>query len=181
VAFVDPNISTDAELRASVAAEFPEINNATLSYILGALYPAANYSTPFQRAVQIASDAAFSCLTRYLAVAKGGHTYNYLFAMPPGYHADDTPYTFYDGDSSTLDDGYPVDVSIAHALQDSIVGFTLAGDPNKAPTPLNTSLPLYGSNALVAAFTDSGLLTRLDDMDNVRCAWWQHAMIEGLV
>lgn len=179
--FVDPSISTDAELLATVETEFPEISNATVTYILDVLYPAANYLTPFQRAVQITTDAYFACTTRYLALAKCNDTYNYIFAIPPGYHADDTSYTFYDGDYSTSDDGYPIDVPIAYALQDSIIGFTQTGDPNKAPATLNGSFPVYGSDARVLAFTNAGLVTETDDMDNVRCAWWQQAMIKGLV
>ena len=179
--FVDPSISTDAELLASIEADFPGISNATLTYILDELYPAANYSTPFQRGVQIITDAFFSCTTRYLALAKGNDTHNYIFAILPGYHADDTPYTFYNGDYGTSDDGYPIDVSVAYALQDSIIGFTQAGDPNKGPTALNGPFPLYGSDAHVLAFTNAGLVLETDDMDNVRCAWWQQAMIEGIV
>ena len=165
----------------SLEEQLPEASNATLAYILDTLYPAANYSTQFQRAVQIRSDVYFACTTRYLALAKGNETYSYLFAISPGYHADDTQYTFYDGDSSTLDNGYPVDVPMAYVLQDSIIGFTQAGDPNKAPVGLNGSFSLYGSDAQVLAITLDGLVTETDDLDNVRCAWWQQAMIDGLV
>ncbi|TVY54096.1 Carboxylesterase patB [Lachnellula cervina] len=179
--FVDPSISNETEMFSSLEAQLPEASNATLDYILDVLYPAANYSTQFQRAVQIRSDAYFACTTRYLALAKGNDTYNYLFAVTPGYHADDTQYTFYDGDSSTLDNGYPVDVSVAYVLQDSILGFVQAGDPNKAPVGFNSSFPLYGSDAQVLALTLDGLMTETDDLDNVRCAWWQQAMIDGLV
>jgi hypothetical protein len=181
VTFVDPDISTDAEVLTILKTDFPEVSNATLTYILDDLYPAANYSTPFVRAVQIATDVDFACTTRYLALGKCNDTYNYIFAIPPGYHAEDTRYTFYNGDYSTPNDGYPIDISIAYALQDSIIGFTQVGDPNKAPVALNGSFPVYGSDAHVLAFTNAGLVTEKDDMDNVRCAWWQQAMIEGLV
>lgn len=181
VEFVDPNISTDAELLAGLEVGFPEVSNATLTYILDTLYPAASYSTPFLRAVQINTDAYFACTTRYLALAKGNNTYNYIFAIPPGYHADDTKYTFYNGDYSTLDDGFPINVPIAYALQDSIIAFTQTGDPNKGRVALNNSFPVYSSAAQVLAFTDAGLMVETDDMDNVRCAWWQQAMIEGII
>lgn len=179
--FVDPNISTDAALLASIKTDFSEASNATLAYILDVLYPASSYLTPFQRAVQIVTDANFACTTRYLALAKGNDTHNYLFAVAPGYHAEDTPYTFYDGDYNTPDNGYPIDVPIAYALQDSIIGFTQVGDPNKGPRALSRSFPVYGSDAQVLAFTNAGLVIETDDVDNIRCAWWQQAMIEGLV
>ncbi|TVY80951.1 Carboxylesterase patB [Lachnellula suecica] len=181
VTFVDPNISTDAELVASLEIQFPEINNDTLTYILDILYPAANYSSSFLRAVQIETDSSFACITRYLALAEGNNTYNYLFAVSPGYHAEDSQYTFYNGDFSTPDNGVPVDVAIAYALQNSIVGFTQVGNPNKDQVALGIEFPVYGKDAQVLGFTDTGLVVEKDDMDNARCEWWQRVMIEGLV
>jgi carboxylesterase type B len=181
VNFVDPSISTEATLLASIKADFPEASNETLAYILDILYPASSYLTLFQRAVQITTDADFACTTRYLALAKGNDTYNYLFGVPPGYHAEDTSYTFYDGDYSTLDNGYPIVVPIAYALQDSIIGFTQAGDPDKGPVALSRPFPVYGSDAQALVFTNASLMVETDDMDNIRCAWWQQAMIMGLV
>lgn len=179
--FVSAAIATEADVVAQLELTFPESSGATRAYILDVLYPAADYASQFLRAVQIASDSVFSCSTRYLALAKGNDTYNYLFAVPPGYHAEDTPYTFYNGDETTSDDGYPVDADLAHALQDYIVGFTISGDPNGSPAGPALEFPKYGSNATVLEFGSTGLLTTHDDMDNDRCPWWQQAMVEGLI
>lgn len=179
--FVDSSISTEADLVTQLETNYPEISNATLNTILD-LYPLVDYEdSQFLRAVQIASDSFFSCTTRFLALALDNNTYNYLFAYPPGYHAEDTSYTFFNGDTSTSDDGYPVDAALAYALQDYIVGFTIAGNPNDSPAGTALEFPIYGSDATVVEFASSGLLTTVDDMKNDRCPWWQQAMIEGLV
>lgn len=91
--FVSTSISTEADLVTQLETSFPEASNETLTYILDVLYPAADYASSYLRAVQIASDADFSCATRYLALARGNESYNYLFAYPPGYHAEDTSCT----------------------------------------------------------------------------------------
>lgn len=179
--FVDSSISTEADLVAQLQANYPEVSNATLNAIL-ALYPLADYeNSQFLRGVQIASDAFFSCTTRYLALAFDNNTYNYLFSYPPGYHAEDTSYTFFNGDTSTSDDGYPVDVDLAYALQDYIVGFTMSGNPNASPAGTTLEFPVYGSNATVLELAFNGLLTTVDDLKNDRCPWWQQAIIDGLV
>lgn len=179
--FVPSSIATEADVVAQLRAVYPEISNATLAAVL-ALYPAADYGgSQFLRAVQVASDSFFVCTTRYLALALANATHNYLFAYPPGYHAEDTSYTFFNGDTSTLDDGYAVDAALAYALQDYIVGFTLSGDPNDSPAGPALEFPVYGSGATVLEFASEGLLTTTDDALNDRCPWWQQAMIDGLV
>lgn len=89
--FVSSSVSTEADLVTELQTYYPEASNATLETIL-ALYPVAQYGgSQFLRSVQIASDSSFSCSTRYLALAFGNETYNYLFAYPPGYHGEQNP------------------------------------------------------------------------------------------
>lgn len=178
--FVPSTISSEADLIAALEANFPGMANSTLAYILDVLYPASGYESEFLRGVQIVSDADFSCSTRFLAQALDNQTHNYIFAYPPGYHAQDTSYTFFNGDVTTSDDGLPVDEELAHALQDYIVGFAISGDPNGSPAGTAHEFPVYGSNATVVRFAYSGLLTTTDDMATDPCAWWQEALVEGL-
>ncbi|KAJ4393280.1 hypothetical protein N0V93_002488 [Gnomoniopsis smithogilvyi] len=179
--FVNSSISTEADVIQALQTSYPEASNATITYLLDVLYPASDYSSNFLRAVQIASDSMFSCSTRFLAVALGNQTYNYIFAVPPGYHAEDVSYTFFNGDTTTLDDGLAVIAELAYALQDYIVGFTLSGNPNDSPAGTALEFPIYGSNATVVEFAYTGLLTTQDDMDNDRCPWWQQAFVQGLI
>lgn len=95
--------------------------------------------------------------------------------------AEDVSYTFFNGDTTTLDDGLAVVAELAYALQDYIVGFALTGNPNDSPAGAALEFPIYGSNATVLEFAYTGLLTTKDDMDNDRCPWWQEAFVQGLV
>lgn len=180
VPFVSTSITTEAELIAEVESVYPQLSNETLNAILD-LYPLSTYGSQFLRGVQIATDSFFACTTRYLGLAYGNETYNYIFAYPPGYHGEDTSYTFFNGDTSTLDDGYPVDPTVAYALQDYIVGFTISGNPNDSPAGAAVEFPTYGSNGSVIEFTSSGAIVTIDDMVNDRCPWWLEALTQGLV
>ncbi|KAG6363663.1 hypothetical protein INS49_008764 [Diaporthe citri] len=177
--FVPSTIASEEDLIQALTASFPEIANMT--HVLDTLYPASDYQNDFLRGVQLVSDVDFSCTTRYLALALGNQTYNYIFAVPPGYHAQDTSYTFFNGDTSTLNDGVAVDANLAAALQDYIVGFAATGVPDDNPAGTAPEFPVYGEDAAVARITAEGVVAGTDDTANERCAWWQQAMVEGIV
>lgn len=177
--FLPSTIANEADLIEALTASFPEVAN--LTHVLDTLYPAADYPNDFFRGVQLIGDVDFSCTTRYLALALDNQTHNYIFAVPPGYHAQDTAYTFFNGDTSTLNDGVAVDADLAHALQDYIVGFAASGVPSDNPAGTALEFPVYGEDATVVKITAEGLVLGTDDMANERCAWWQQAMVEGLV
>lgn len=177
--FVPSTIASEAELIEALTASFPGVAN--LTHVLDTLYPASDYQSDFLRGVQLVGDVDFSCTTRYLALALGNQTHNYIFAVPPGYHAQDTSYTFFNGDTSTLNDGIAVDAGLAAALQDYIVGFAATGVPADNPAGTAPEFPVYGEDAAVVRITAEGVVAGTDDMANERCAWWQQAMVEGLV
>lgn len=179
--FVPSSISTETDLIDALAPVFPELSTSDLISILDTLYPSSDYESEYLRGVQLISDVDFSCSTRYIAQALNNATHNYIFAYPPGYHGEDTPYTFFNGDTIHLDDGLPVNATIARALQNYIVGFAITGDPNGSPAGTPLDFPVYGADSTVIEFAYSGLLTRTDDMANERCAWWQEAMVDGKV
>lgn len=177
--FVPSTIHSEADLIEALTASFPEVANMTK--VLETLYPAEEYPSQFLRGVQLVSDVDFSCTTRYLALALENRTHNYIFAVPPGYHAQDTAYTFFNGDSSTLNDGVAVDPALAAALQDYIVGFAATGVPDDNLAGTAPEFPVYGDDLAVVQITNGGIIAGKDDMANDRCAWWQQAMVEGLV
>jgi carboxylesterase type B len=174
VTFTPTDIKTSADVRVRVAAAFPEASNSTVDTLLTDVYPdVLNGSEPWQaefaRAVQLSTDAFFACTTAYLAEAKGNATHNYIFAYPPGFHGDDVPYTFFNGESS-------VKADLAIALQDYLVAFAKMGDPN---TPTLPKFPEYGKGSSVLRFSEVGITSQVDDMRNRRCKWLQQAMIDG--
>lgn len=184
VPFVPPTVATPADAAAAVHASLPEASDATVAFLVGTLYPAAAYATPLDQVAQMETDAALgACTTRFAALASANATYNYLFAVPPAWHGEDTAYTFFNGDTSPVD-GVAVAAGLAHALQDAIVAFAVAADPGKGPAaggPGTVGFPLYGPEAQVWRLGSEGAAVVRDDMDNPRCPWWQQAMADGLV
>lgn len=183
VPFVPTTIATEADVREYVEGALTAASNETIDYLLSDLYPAVFDGTypwysEYGRAVQINTDFYFACSTNYLAEAFNAETHNYIFAYPPGYHAEDVSYVFFNGDTSTLDDGLPVNPTIAYYLQDYIVQFTKTGNPNSDLLP---NFPVYGSEGSVLSFTYSGLVVNVDDMKNERCSWIQQALVDGLL
>lgn len=94
--FVPSTIKSEADLIEALTASFPEVAN--LTHILYTLYPAEAYPNQFLRGVQLVGDVDFSCTTRYLALALENQTHNYIFAVARGYDAQDTAYTFFNGE-----------------------------------------------------------------------------------
>ncbi|KAI8631851.1 carboxylesterase [Xylariaceae sp. FL1651] len=183
VPFTSPDIQTSTDFNTRVSGAFPGASNATINTLLTEIYPdvldgSHPWETEFARAVQLTTDAFFSCTTTFMAAAKGNATHNYLFEYPPGYHGEDVAYVFFNGDTTTLDDGLPVNAELATALQDYIVAFAYTGDPN---TPALPEFPEYGDKSTVLKFSELGITTQVDDEKNIRCAWWQQAIVDGLV
>ncbi|KAI0179714.1 alpha/beta-hydrolase [Hypoxylon sp. FL1284] len=176
---------TSDDVRQYVEAGLPRATSATINTLLadprlypdvdGAPYP---WTTPRERAARLASDLEFVCTTRFLALARGNASFNYIFAYPPGWHAEDVPYAFFDGDTSTLDFGLPVNATLAHQLQDYLVAFAETGDPNRGGV---VSFPVYGPEARVLQLTADGFQEGVDDLTGYRCEWIQKAMVDGLL
>ncbi|KAI0382458.1 alpha/beta-hydrolase [Hypomontagnella monticulosa] len=187
VVFIPPSISSDDDVRSYVRASLPDASNETIETLLTdpSLYPDVlddttvyPWETEFERTARLATDLGFACMTRQLAAARGNETYNYLFAFPPGWHAGDVPYVFFNGDTTTLNNGYPVDPVLATQLQDYIVAFVRGGDPNTegvGPVPF----PEYGSEGRILSLGDGEWTETEDDLTGGRCEWLQKAMVEG--
>ncbi|KAI2616958.1 alpha/beta-hydrolase [Hypomontagnella submonticulosa] len=187
VVFTPPSISSDDDVRSYVRSSLPGASDDTINTLLTdpGLYPdilddvtVYPWETEFGRATRLATDLGFACMTRYLSAARGNETFNYLFAFPPGWHAGDVPYVFFNGDTTTLNNGYPVDATLATQLQDYIVAFARTGDPNAGgvgPTPF----PEYGDESRVLELGYGGWREREDDLTGGRCEWLQKAMVDG--
>jgi len=181
--FTPQDVRTSADVRAEVQSRLPEASEATVNTLLTEIYPdvldgSQPWETEFARITQLGSEVFFACITRYLAVAKGNATHNYLFAVPPGFHADDVAYVFFNGDTSTRDDGLPVHVDLATALQDYIVAFVKTGNPNTSSLP---NFPVYGDEGIVLKFAEAGITAQVDDLKNGRCEWLQQAIVDRLL
>ncbi|KAI1137699.1 alpha/beta-hydrolase [Hypoxylon sp. FL0543] len=185
IPFLPQNILTDDDVRSYVRASLPEASENTVDALLTdpALYPDIldgryPWTTQFERAARLSSDTAFACITRHLSVARGNDTHNYIFSYPPGVHATDVAYVFFNGDTTTLNNGLPVNAELAWQLQDYIVAFVQTGDPNAGQdTPLR--FPVYGSEGRVLELGYDGFRQTIDDLKSERCTWILKAMADG--
>lgn len=178
--FTDPAATNSSALATYMHIYFPHASAQVIDHIANTLYPpiydgSQPYKSPFARLNLLISEMMVSCNSRYLATGLGvARTYAYQFAVPPGFHMNDIPYTFYDG---TLN-GVVTDASMAMDLQRYITAFAAVGDPNGAREPKNGSsrFPLYGSQAELTNFNTSFTDVLKDPNDNPRCEWWQQGL-----
>ncbi|KAK0105296.1 hypothetical protein ONS95_004320 [Cadophora gregata] len=176
-----PFLTTDAAVAKNLREVFPTANNETIAYILDTLYPAVYdgtypHTSLFGRASLITADISFTCSTRFLDVAFQNETYPYYFTVPPGFHGGDIAYTFFNGDTTTLNDGLPVQLAIATAMQRYITNFAMSttGNPNGRGLPF---FPQHQSNSTTMVIGLEGIGgVVVDTTANERCAW----LIQGL-
>ena len=179
--FTPPYVTNNTALQTSLGETFPVAPTSIINYMTDVLYPpifngSYPYTTEFTRAAFLVSEAFFTCNTRYLDLAFQNNTYAYYFTIPPGLHGEDIAYTFFNGDTTTSNDGLPVNATVALQFQDYITSFVMNGSPNGRGTPY---FPMYGSNSTVLDInlSDPGL-TQTDSVANARCTWWQKALYD---
>lgn len=101
--------------------------------------------------------------------------YNYLFNVPPAFHGDDIPYTFFENDGT---DDPKVDANLALTFQEYLLNFVRKGDPNAKGLP---RFEEYGSDdenwTLDVKAKASGGLKRIGNPGaNERCFGWQASL-----
>jgi carboxylesterase type B len=178
ILFSSPFFQNTTDFDDYVHFLFPSASTSVLNYVTEVLYPntsgnTTGYETQLTRTALLNSEFRFTCNTRFLDLAFNNQTFAYLFSVPPGLHEIDVPYTFFNGDTTTVDDEFPVNATIAQTLQGYITSFAMTGNPNRNDIPY---FPTYGSNSSMQYIGFEGLgLQVLDEAANARCAWWQHA------
>jgi carboxylesterase type B len=179
--FTPPLLTNDTAITSYFRSAMPSITNATISYLSEVLYPpifngSYGYVNDFTRAALIIAESSFTCNTRYLDLAFKNRTYSYFFTVPPGFHGEDTAYTFFDGDTTTSDEGAPVNATVATTFQQYLAGFVMDGNPNSGGRA-RPIFPLYGSNSTILNIDiqDNGT-TMKDTVANARCDWWQRGL-----
>lgn len=177
--FAPPFITNDTTFNDFVRLTVPDVSEATIAFITGTLYPPVfdnshGYIDQTGRAALLISEFIFTCNTRFLDLAYWNKTFSYYFTVPPGFHGDDLAYTFFNGDTSTPDEGVPVNVTLANALQTYITSFAMTGNPNAAGVPF---FPIYGANSSTQVLGLQGFGTQITDtVANARCDYWQKAL-----
>ena len=174
VVFTRPFVTDDSSFAALVQFWLPNANASTVSYITGTLYPpifdgTLPYSDQLHRAILFVSEFVITCHTNWLDRAFHNATYGYQFSVPPGVHAQDTEYTFYNGPGTT--DAYMTyNATVAQVLQQYIINFTMTGSPNGQGN--SSAFPAYGNGTLLN-LTDAGFPWIPDTTANQRCLYFQ--------
>jgi carboxylesterase type B len=198
--FSNPYIQNNGEFSDYLRSVFPSTRQEVIDYMSSVLYPpifdgTLGYTNQLQRVDLIFSEFAFTCNTRYLDVAFENKTYSYLFSIWPALHGQDNPYckscfrplpqsqiktlksvcfiVYFPDSAWMLDNGVPVNSTLAKIFQGYVTNFVRTGNPNRGGLPFWTQ---YGSNSSVLSMNVDGLLPAKDTVANERCAWWQQAL-----
>ncbi|ETI26891.1 hypothetical protein G647_09990 [Cladophialophora carrionii CBS 160.54] len=173
--FTPPNVQTDDELEAFIQLNTPGFPQELVNYVVKTLYPARYdgsqlYTSPIERTILFITETSFVCNNYFLNKAYGNQTYAYQFAVPPGFHGFDIPYTFYNGQPTNQTAGMIAPVGVA--LQTYLTNFIMTGNPNGRGMP---PFPMQGKNASMNSIGTTIQRVK-DDTSNQRCAWWQKAL-----
>jgi len=175
IIFADPNATNSTAFNDLMRVFLPSAEPSVLSFIENTLYPpifngSQPYTTPVERLQIALQNYAINCYPTYLATAFQGKSYNYIFSVPPGEHAEDIPYTFYD--ENTEGNGTVSGVAnstTAEILQRFITTFAATGTPG-------AGFPLYGEEGMVLNINKTRIAPEIDPLRNARCAWWQKGL-----
>ncbi|KAH8127539.1 hypothetical protein FP744_10003390 [Trichoderma asperellum] len=171
--FTSPNNTDNAFFVSNLKTTFLGIQESVINDVSEILYPpifnTTLYSDFFSRAELALAESAFTCNTYYLqkAFRQFSSTYGYRFNIPPGYHGEDVPYTFYNGPNGDIN------ASVAIPLQRHLTSFAIRGNPNRGA---QVRMPVYGSEGLILDLTPEGEQVISDPNHNDRCSWWQQSL-----
>jgi carboxylesterase type B len=98
--FSSPYIQNNTDFSNYVSSAFPSAPKTAVDHITNKLYPpifdgSHGYTSQIRRTDLFFSELAFTCNTRYMALAFGNETFSYLFSVPPALHGDDSQYSKY--------------------------------------------------------------------------------------
>ena len=189
--FVPPTSNSQAAFDSFVQSQFPTATPDEVQYINNTLYPpdfsgkALPYTSQNGRLSLLDADVYNLCWAVLLAATYAPHAHNYIFSVPPAYHAQDLAYTFYNGDSNQHD----VNLTVAHVLQSYIANFALRGDPNGEGLPLippwttPERVVVEGGVAALAGANAVNLTVHgfpiVQEAAAERCGWWYRTAFAG--
>ncbi|KAI9681318.1 MAG: hypothetical protein M1817_002601 [Caeruleum heppii] len=180
--FVNQSLSTEDDYATYLRGFYPFATPDQISYIQNTLYPPLSSNTPnlpyttFQQRLGLTfADAFLNCQAYAADRAYISRAYEYVFAVPPGYHFQDISYTFF-----TLPTPPGVDAGIAAAFQKYLTQFAKQGDPNAKGLP---PFPSFGENgeSLVIDRGVGGIVARKvrDEAAVRRCEFWLSGEVFG--
>jgi cholinesterase len=170
--FSSPLLQNSSDFQTYLSSFLSAFNKSIISEITTLYPPTTNltgYTTQMGWNSLFFSEYIFTCNTRFLSLAFRNQTYGYQFNVPPGLHEVDLAYTLFYGDTSTSDEGAPVNATVAETLQGYLVDFAMWENPNGKGLP---RFSVYGEEAMMLNINITGLGSLMKDKaDNERCSW----------
>ena len=84
-------------------------------------------------------------------------------------HGQELYYVFYNEQETDIHHR-PINVTLAHIMQDYWINFAQTGSPNGEGLP---HFAQSGNDSIVQGLSLAGVGPRPDTTDNARCRWWQ--------
>ncbi|KAE9363396.1 alpha/beta-hydrolase, partial [Stipitochalara longipes BDJ] len=175
VALTTPFLPNNTAFTKNIINEFfPAASPAVISLLENTFYPAPANSTDvlaqIDRARNLVTESLFTCNANYLARAFENSAYEYVFSVPPSWHAQDLTYTFFNGP-----DAGPVEnATLALIMQAYFTNFATTGNPNGAGVP---TFPNYGATRGLTQNLNLTFVDQIPDyLQNERCVWWQKGL-----
>ncbi|KAK0101390.1 hypothetical protein ONS95_006565 [Cadophora gregata] len=179
--FTPPFVQTQDDYKAAISQLFYSANVTSVNTITTELYPPVfsgryGYKTSIQRNALSISNFLVTCNVKYLASKLSG--YAYVFWVPPGLHGQDNAYTFFNGDTSSLNAGVRVNATVAATLQRYLTSFAMTGKPTAQGFQ---SMVPYGKAFTVSSISSKGLFQPAlgmllpDPGAAKQCSFWAEA------
>lgn len=180
--FSNPTVQTEEAFNNLVVDLAPTFSSREIRTITAQLYP-PSFNGPFgyvdeiTRQAAMLADLIIVCNNFYLSDAFGNRTYAYLFAVPPAFHGQDIPYTYYDGVDQVEGNIGPqtIDFSIAHAMQEILSTFAATGQPTYNG---GKHLAQWGSTADMLTLNTIGFTEESHSAVYPRCRFWQSVQMQ---
>lgn len=192
--FANPFVQSQPAFVSDIETKFPFAPPAAVRELSTLLYPPVfngtyGYTSETGREAAMFADFHIVCNAVFLNSAfksapKGHYSYSYLFSIGAGLHGDDVPYTFFNGDTATPDEGLRVNGTDAAIWQDYLLRFAVAGDPNAGSLGKGGEVlwPVYSVNNSTGTVLDFNSTFRApikDVFSAQRCAFWQSGVFGG--
>ncbi|KAI9846709.1 MAG: hypothetical protein M1837_003764 [Sclerophora amabilis] len=176
--FTNQSADSPADYESYLRDTYPGITQAKVNYISRILYPAkydgsSPYRTPQERLGLTVAESLFNCHCYGTDRTYGASAYDYIFAVPPGLHFQDTKYTFYNGPFPNVIE------SLAKDIQTYFTSFAASGNPNQGNKLPEWPAFRKGEKGIV--FTDKGIINgnKLDAAAEKRCQFWLSGDVFG--